>query len=65
MVGSSLEIGADSNLPWMKKTSGLKGAGMTVFFFLSSFEGGGIGKVAWCVLLPRLGSFTSFFRVIR
>jgi hypothetical protein len=35
-----------------------------VFFFPSSFEGGGIGKVAQCVLHPRLGSFTSFFQVI-
>jgi hypothetical protein len=38
---------------------------MTVIFFPSSLEGGGIGKVARCVLLPRLGIFTSFFRVIR
>ena len=38
---------------------------MTVFFFPSSFEGGGIRKVARCVLLPRLRTFTSFFRVIR
>jgi hypothetical protein len=36
-----------------------------VFFFPSSFKGGGIRKVAWCVLLPRLGMFTSFFQVIR
>jgi hypothetical protein len=38
---------------------------MTVFFFPSSFEGGGIENVARCVLLPRLRTFTSFFRVIR
>jgi hypothetical protein len=38
---------------------------MTVFFFPSSFKGGGIKKVARWVLLPRLRSFTSFFRVIR
>jgi hypothetical protein len=37
---------------------------MMVFFFPSSFEGGCIGKVARCVLLPRLGTFTSFFQVI-
>jgi hypothetical protein len=35
-----------------------------VYFFPSSFEGGGIGRMAWCVLLPRYGMFTSFFRVI-
>jgi hypothetical protein len=39
-------MGADSNLPSMKRMSGKKGAGMTVFFFPSSVEGGGIGKVA-------------------
>jgi hypothetical protein len=38
---------------------------MTVFVFPSYFEGGGIKKVARCVLLSRLGMFTSFFRVIR
>jgi hypothetical protein len=38
---------------------------MTMFFYPSSFEGGGIRKVARCVLLPRPGMLTSFFRVIR
>jgi hypothetical protein len=38
---------------------------MAVFFFPSSFKGGGIRRVARCVLLPRYGMFTSFFRVIR
>jgi hypothetical protein len=37
---------------------------MMVFFIPSSFEGGGIGKLMRCVLLPRLGTFTSFFLVI-
>jgi hypothetical protein len=38
---------------------------MAVFFFPSSFKGGGIGRVARRVLLPWYGMFTSFFRVIR
>jgi hypothetical protein len=38
---------------------------MAVFFFPSSFEGGGIGRMARCVLLPRYGMFTSFLRAIR
>ena len=37
---------------------------MAVYFFPSSFEGGGIRRMAWCVLLPRYGMFTSFFQVI-
>jgi hypothetical protein len=45
-------MGADSNLPWMKRMSGYKGAGAMVSFFPSSFEGGGIGKVARHVLIP-------------
>jgi hypothetical protein len=34
-------------------------------FFPSSIEGGGIGKVAWRVILPWLGMFISYFWVIR
>jgi hypothetical protein len=37
---------------------------MAVFFFPSSFEGGGIERMARCVLLPWYGMFTSFIRVI-
>jgi hypothetical protein len=37
---------------------------MVVFFFPSPFEGGGIGRIAQCVLLPWYGIFTSFFRGI-
>jgi hypothetical protein len=34
-------------------------------FFPSSFEDEGAGKMAQRVLVPRLGMFASFFRVIR
>jgi hypothetical protein len=36
-----------------------------VCFISSSFEGGGVGRIARCVLLPRYGTFTSLLRVIR
>jgi hypothetical protein len=52
MVGSSLEMGNDSNIPSMKRTSGLKGANVMTLFFLPSFEGEGIGKMARRVPVP-------------
>ena len=36
-----------------------------VCFFSSSFEGGGVGRIARCVLLPWYETFTSLLRVIR
>jgi hypothetical protein len=36
---------------------------MAVFFFPSSFEGGGTGRMAHCAFLPWYGIFTSFLRV--
>jgi hypothetical protein len=45
-------MGANSNLPWMKSMSGYKGVGAMVFFFPSSFESGGIEKMARHVLIP-------------
>jgi hypothetical protein len=38
---------------------------MMVFFFPSSFEGGGTERMAQCVFLPWHGIFTSFLRVFR
>jgi hypothetical protein len=38
---------------------------MVVCFFPSSFEGGGTGRMARCVFIPRYGIFASFLRVIR
>jgi hypothetical protein len=35
-----------------------------VCFFSSSFEGGGVGRIARCVLLPLYGTFASLLRVI-
>jgi hypothetical protein len=33
---------------------------MMVFFFPSSFEGEGTGRMDRCIFLPRYGIFTSF-----
>jgi hypothetical protein len=46
MVGSSSEMGDDSTLPPMKRTSGWKGVVVVISFFLSFFEGEGARRAA-------------------
>jgi hypothetical protein len=64
-MGSSSEMDDNSSLPRMKRMLGKKGAGTTMCFFSSSFEGGGVRMVARCAFLPWYGISISLLRVIR